>query len=160
MKIKRLVFFACFAAAFLAGIALHAAMSRSACKERHGFAAELGLAGEKADEFEAIWASAFKKSHKAGRDGHDEIRAAREKAIIELLPEDRRARYDEILDEEKAAFDALDKKRRTYFDDAVEETKKLLSDEQRALYEKLLAEREAKRQAKDKERNKPMENPQ
>jgi Spy/CpxP family protein refolding chaperone len=159
MTTKRLVFVACFIASFLAGMAFHAAVSRQdrRSRSRH-FTAELGLTAEQAARFDEIWSAAMKESHELARTGFEEIRAARDEAVADLLDEGDLERYAQVLADEKAAREDLDSRRKAVFEKAVEETKEILDERQRAKYDELLAERKARREAREKERTENTEN--
>lgn len=150
MKRRRILFAACFVAAFLAGFALEAAVGKPPRRERSRHLGEqLGLSVEQAARFKEIWASAMKESHTLRRTGFGDIRAEREEAVRRLLGEEDVVRYEEILAAEKVAREDFEKRRRDLFKQAVEETRVMLSDEQKVKYDELIAERHARHEARE-----------
>lgn len=160
MTSKRLVFVAAFVAAFLAGVALHAALARHTHRGgRHRFTEALNLSEEQSEKMREIFSSAMKESRRLADEGADSIRAERLEATRELIGKENLARYDEILARERAAAEELKTRRRELLDRAVEETGKLLDDKQKAKYDELIAERRARHEARKRPLTESPENP-
>lgn len=155
MTSKRLIFVACFVAAFLAGAALHAAIGRRGHRrERPHLPEELNLTAQQSSKIREIWSAAMEESRTLGVEGIEAIRTEREKGIRELMSSDSLVLYEKILASEAAAQKSLEARRREIFDRAVGETRKILDDKQRGKYDKLMAERRTRREGRDRE---PME---
>ncbi|MHC4712890.1 MAG: Spy/CpxP family protein refolding chaperone [Planctomycetota bacterium] len=146
MKGKRVLFVACFLAAFLAGLALHAAVA-SRTYRRHGrhLPESLGLSEQQAERIHEIYSSAMKESGRLAREGYPRIAEERREAVRALIGDDKIAAYEEILAKEATARDDLGAKRRELLDRAVAESRTLLDEEQKVLYDEFIAERRKRR---------------
>jgi len=149
MKFKRLILVVCVAAAFLAGVAVHAALTRRPHRGGPRFAEALNLTEEQAQRIRAIWEAAADESRQLWDEGREGIRAERDRAVRGLLSSESALLYDEILAKEAAAQEALEKERRDAFDSAEREVRKILNDEQRAKYDEMTAERRNRREGRE-----------
>ncbi len=147
MTRKRFLFVACFLVAFLAGLALHAAVaSRTHRRNGRHLPESLGLSEEQAAKIHEIYSSAMKESGRLAREGYPKIAAERREAVKALIGDEKIAAYEEILAREAAARDELEANRRELLDRAVSESRALLDEEQKVLYDEFIAERRKRRE--------------
>jgi Spy/CpxP family protein refolding chaperone len=105
---------------------------------------ELGLSPEQNEQMKNIWEGL----HASGR-GYEErrhrLRDERDEAIAALLAPSVMGDYDRVLSEYTNKLAALGTERDKAFAEAVEKTKKILTDQQRVKYEEFLKRREPDR---------------
>jgi hypothetical protein len=102
---------------------------------------ELKLNPQQQEKIAAIWSAAVVK---AGPPPTERVRALekeREQAILDLLSDDQKAKYNKVIAEYRQKIDALHQPARAAFTEAEELTKPLLDPTQRAKYEETLKRR-------------------
>jgi hypothetical protein len=102
---------------------------------------ELKLNPQQQEKIAAIWSAAVVK---AGPPPTERVRALekeREQAILDLLSDDQKAKYNKVIAEYRQKIDALHQPARAAFTEAEELTKPLLDPTQRAKYEEILKRR-------------------
>src|SRR5437763_1451776 len=106
---------------------------------------ELSLTPDQREKIQAIWSVAVVK---AGPPPTDRVRALekeREQAILALLTDDQKARYNQTIADFRQKLDTLHQPARAAFTEAEEQTKPLLDSTQRAKYEEILKRRPHRR---------------
>jgi len=102
---------------------------------------ELKLNPDQQQKIAAIWSAAVVK---AGPPPTERVRALekeREQAILDLLTDDQKTRYNQVIAEYRQKIDTLHQPARAAFTEAEELTKPLLDPTQRAKYEEILKRR-------------------
>ena len=102
---------------------------------------ELKLNPDQQQKIAAIWSAAVVK---AGPPPTERVRALekeREQAILDLLTDDQKTKYNKVVAEYRQKIDALHQPARAAFTEAEELTKPLLGPTQRAKYEEILKRR-------------------
>jgi len=128
---------------FAAGAAVGLSFSRA----RHGphgpswLAAELGLTDLQQEQMREIWSEVMSKTFRNRWEQRRAIAEQRDQAILDLLTEEQRTRYDAILQEYTHKREEMEQQREQAFKEAVERTKQILTPEQAAKYEELLKKR-------------------
>ena len=97
---------------------------------------ELGLSAEQRKTLDGIWTSVAKANDQDDR--RREYRRERDESIAHLVPPERLAAYDEVIDTYIDRIEAMERKSRDAYESAVEQTKNILTPEQRTRYEELL----------------------
>jgi hypothetical protein len=97
---------------------------------------ELGLSPEQRKTLDGIWSAVAKANDQDER--RRNFRRERDEAIAHLVPPERLAAYDEIIDTYTDRVEALERTSRDAYESAVEQTKQILTPEQRTRYEELL----------------------
>ncbi|MFO8013910.1 MAG: hypothetical protein R6X20_11475 [Phycisphaerae bacterium] len=141
-KIKVLLVVA-FVAVFAAGGAVGLSVSRARHRP-HGpswLAAELGLSDAQRDEMHRIWSETMSESFRTRWEQRRAIAEERDQAILDLLTDEQRTRYDAILETYARQRQEMEAQREEAFKQAVERTKQILTPEQAARYEELLKKR-------------------
>jgi Spy/CpxP family protein refolding chaperone len=141
-KIKVLLMVA-FVAVFAAGGAVGLSVSR-AHHRPHGpswLAAELGLSDAQREQMHQIWSETMSNVFRNRWEQRRAIAEERDQAILDLLTDEQRTRYDAILEEYARKRKEMEAQREEAFKQAVERTKQILTPEQAAKYEELLKKR-------------------
>ncbi len=102
---------------------------------------ELNLSPEQEVQMKEIWSP---MSRGGPRDHFEKYRAAertRDDAVVALLTPEQKAQYDRIQTDHQSAIEQLAQERERSFQQAVEATKKILSEEQKKKYEQIMARR-------------------
>lgn len=167
----RLIVAASFAIAFAAGVAAGVASSLAAGartdtgeaigaddpkhpekaserrprEHRSWLARELNLTPEQHQKMRDIWEGALAHSRRASREDRRALREEREERFMEMLSEEQRQQYDELVRWYEESMEAIEAERRKRFEKAVEQTKDILDEEQREKYEEILKERSGRR---------------
>jgi len=112
---------------------------------------ELNLSPDQREQMRAIWQEAGKNRP---RDWERRRAAEREKneAIVGLLTEEQKAKYDEINRQFSLKMQEQAQQREAAMQDAIERTKAILTPQQRERYEQIMQERREKRE-RDRENN-------
>jgi Spy/CpxP family protein refolding chaperone len=98
---------------------------------------ELQLSPAQRDQMREIWEGVRGKVHQAFADAQ-RLQKDRDDALVALLSDEQKARFETISKKYASQFDELTHKRDATFQEAVERTKQLLNEEQRAKYEQIL----------------------
>src|SRR4051794_10862870 len=105
--------------------------------ERTPLVEELQLSPEQRDQMRDIWESTRGRVHQTFDDAQ-RLQKDRDDALVALLNDEQKARFQKISQEYADRFEALTKKRDTAFEEAVEKTRAILNDTQRQKYDELL----------------------
>jgi hypothetical protein len=106
---------------------------------------ELQLNVDQQSKIQAIWSAAVVK---AGPPPTERVRALekdREQAILSLLSDNEKTRYNQVIADYRQKLDALHQPARTAFTEAEEQTKPLLNPTQLAKYEEIIKRRPHRR---------------
>lgn len=143
MTKTRILIIVCFLVAFAAGISGGLVVGRR--PGRRGpppfLVQQLDLTPEQAEQVRDIWSEArdsLRASLMARREALEQVR---EGAMLSILTPDQVALYQEVMTNYWDERDRLAEERRAAVDEAIEQTKRVLTDEQKAKYETLLEER-------------------
>jgi Spy/CpxP family protein refolding chaperone len=101
-------------------------------------ARELGLTAEQQEQMKQIWSEVMSPGGRGPLDRRSALAQERDQAVLALLTEEQRSRYDAIQQDYAARVEALSQERKKAFDGAVERTKAILTPEQAAKYEDLM----------------------
>jgi len=125
---------------FAAGAAVGRLSTRAASRQRRGswLANELNLTRFQQEQLRAIWREAMGKMRQARGEQRRALAGERDRAIRELLSEDQRQAYQQILEDYESKLRALDEHRRATFRQAVARTKEMLTPKQREVYERMI----------------------
>jgi Spy/CpxP family protein refolding chaperone len=129
-----------FIVVFAAGVAGGLVVRQSAQPpdQKSWLSSELGLTPEQQEKMRAIWAPGDRQ--RPGQ-SFEQIRAVwawRDKSVQELLTEEQRARYDQIVKEADQKLAAITAERKKGFEEKAARTKEILTPEQREKFEALL----------------------
>lgn len=116
------------------------ALSTPGGPDRTPLTDELELSADQRAEMRTIWESVRNDVHTTFERARD-IENKREAALVALLTDEQKLRFEKLAQDYATQFDALSAEREKLFESAVERTKKLLNDSQRAKYEKILQTR-------------------
>jgi len=130
-----------FVMVFLAGVAGGFVVLRSAPPppRQPWLSRELGLNAKQQEQMRAIWSQ--DRDHMG--QSFEQMRAVREwrdKAIQELLTEDQKAHYDQIVKEADQKMAAITAERRKGFEEKAARTREILNEEQRKKFDALQKE--------------------
>lgn len=101
-------------------------------------AGELNLTGEQREQMRKIWSEVMEPPGGPQEDKHAALAQKRDQAIVSLLTDEQRSRYDAIVQDYASQMEQLSQIRKRAFDEAVERTKKILTPEQAAKYDELM----------------------
>lgn len=105
---------------------------------RRGFlTAELGLTPDQQAQMKEIWESSMRDAMRQHEEKRREYRRQRDERILALVPDEKRAEYDAVLERYSKATDDLENEMRAVFERNVELTREILNPEQRAKYQKI-----------------------
>ena len=143
MSRTRLIMVACFCAAFAAGVVAGVAGRRFAARahRRSWLEQELGLNPEQREQMRQIWSGVVSASWQQQRERRETLQKERDEAIAALLNKEQKARYEEVMQTYTRKTAALETERRKAFDEAMERTRKILTESQRKKYDGLLKQR-------------------
>jgi Spy/CpxP family protein refolding chaperone len=129
-----------FVMVFAAGVAGGFVVQRSAPPPRREpwLSKELGLTPKQQEQMRAIWSQDERQPMGQSFEQMRAVREWRDKAVRELLTEDQRTRYDQILKETEQKMAAITAERRKGFEEKAARTKEILTEEQRKKFEALL----------------------
>ena len=100
-------------------------------------AQELQLSAQQSEEMRTIWEGVRDKV-RTGYESADRLNRQRDQAIQAMLTPEQKAQFEKLTRDFADRFTDLRKDRDAAFAQAVEKTRKLLSDEQRQKYDELL----------------------
>lgn len=106
---------------------------------------ELHLDAEQQKKIGAIWSAAVVKAGPPPTDSVRVLEKERELAILNLLSDDQKKQYNQVIDEYRRKIDSLHQRARAAFTEAEEQTKVLLDPTQRAKYEEIIKRRPHRR---------------
>lgn len=105
--------------------------------ERGSLIDELGLTPQQRDQMREIWEATRGRVHQVFEDAQ-QLQTDRDDAIVALLNDEQKQKFQKISKDYADRFKTLEKKRDQAFEDAVEKTKSILNDVQRQKYEQIL----------------------
>ena len=125
---------------FAAGASLGALLTRSRpTRQDHSWlAAELNLTAEQRDQIRKIWSETMGSVFRNQSERRGAVTQERDQAILSLIPQAQRSRYESIQQEYTRKMDELSQERKRAFEEAVERTKKVLTAEQAVKYDDLI----------------------
>jgi hypothetical protein len=100
----------------------------------------LELSPDQAQKMRKIWEGSRDKSHGMFAEAQD-LQKGRDDALVSLLNDEQKAKYEKIAKEYADRFAALTARRDSMFQDSVEQTKSILSASQQKKYEEILRSR-------------------
>ena len=135
----RLILAGCFVVVFAAGVSTGVLARHLKAPPRHEswLVRELNLTREQQEQMRKIWEPIWKR----GRDNRPGISRERDEAVVVLLTEEQRPKYEVILREHNRKLEELSQKRQQAIKDAIVLTKGILTKEQAAKYEEMLKKR-------------------
>lgn len=98
---------------------------------------ELGLTTDQTAGMRSIWEGMRGKVHDTFQQA-ESLQQDRDKAIVDLLSDDQKAKFEKISLDFAGRYDELGQQRDRMFKEAVEETKKLLTGSQKQKYDEIL----------------------
>jgi Spy/CpxP family protein refolding chaperone len=101
---------------------------------------QLGLSPDQREQMRVIWEGVRWQAQHCFTDGED-LQHQRDAALVSLLTDDQKARYEKITADYAKKFAELSAQRDAAFNDAVARTKKILTETQQKKYDQLLANR-------------------
>jgi len=130
--------------AFVAGILIGLFIREFGKKPhlRSRLSRELDLTSEQRDQLRDIWSEAIRTARRLQREQRQRLQEERDGAIEQLLTEDQKAGFNKIKNEYAQKIDDLAQARDSLLYEAVEKTKRILSETQRKKYEELVKEQE------------------
>jgi len=131
---------AAFAAGISIGLVIRGFNKKPHLKSR--LSRELNLTSEQRDQMKKIWSEGIRTAKRLHKEQKEKLQKERDEAIEELLTDEQKARFKDILDEYSQKIDELAQAKKTLFLEAVEKTKRILSEPQGKKYEELLKEQE------------------
>lgn len=143
MTKTQLILIASFLTALAAGVAAGVAMDRFTGRHRPAskIDRELNLTKAQREQMRVIWSEAINEARRKEREERDALRKAREErdqAIQDLLTQEQKVKYQEVMKTYADKTAALGAERRKPFGQAAERTKQILTEEQRKKYEELM----------------------
>lgn len=144
MTKTRVILVACFLAAFAAGAAAGVAFMMLRAKPpapESMLARELHLTEEQQKQMQQIWSTVMSAVRAQDAEQRQALRDKRDEAVQQLLSEEQKKQYDEIMKAFAEKSAALAEERAKAFEEAVRRTKAILTEPQRAKYDELLKER-------------------
>ena len=103
-------------------------------------AAELGLSPPQAEQMRTIW-EGVRDTAQACLDDARRLQKQRDDALVSLLNDQQKEKFEKISQEYADSFAELNRKRDKEFQKAVGQTRKVLNDEQWRKYERILKSR-------------------
>jgi hypothetical protein len=119
---------------------------------RPSLESDLGLDPQQAEQVHAIWSSVWSSVRQLDVNRGERsrtLRQERDDAIKQLIPADRSADYERIVQEYKVKVADLTKDRDKLFQDAEQKMKPLLTEAQWKRFEEIKKERERRRESRD-----------
>ncbi len=138
LAVLALAFVVTFAAGVTGGLVVHKSGPTPAHKS--WLTDELNLTPEQQTKMREIWAPPDRQHMGQSFEQIRAIRAARDKAIRELLTEEQGTRYDEILKDADQKMAAVAAERRTGFEEKMARTREILDAKQREKFDALQAQ--------------------
>ena len=106
-------------------------------EERSPLVEELNLSPEQAKQMRQIW-EGVRESVRGTFDDAQKLQKDRDAALIALLNDEQKARFEKISQDYAAQFTQLTQNREAMFQDAVARTNKILDERQRQKYAQIL----------------------
>lgn len=142
MNKTRIVMIVAFLLVFAAGASLGLLINRSK-PSSHRFsvlATELNLTPQQREQMENIWENVMGAVSRDHGQKRTALQQERDRAILSLIPDDQRAKYELVQQYYAFKMDSLSKERDRAYEQAVEQSKKILSPEQAQKYDVLMKE--------------------
>ena len=140
MTKTKLVMLLCFIAALAAGVAAGMAFSRFS-RRPHPRPDPLNLTPPQREQMRQIWSSVESTSRTQHRERMDALRKEREDAVRALLTDEQKAQYGAVLQAHDQKMADLTAERKKAIEDAVERTRKILTEQQCSKYDEMLKKR-------------------
>jgi len=102
-----------------------------------GLSGQLGLSAEQGEKMREIWESVRGRVRTSYQDA-ETLQHRRDEELVAILNPEQRAKFEKISQAYADRFEDLHRRRDQTFADAVERTRKLLSEEQRRKYDEIL----------------------
>jgi len=99
---------------------------------------ELNLTVEQKEQMKTIWSDVMAPGGRGQFDRRAALAQERDQAVVALLTEEQRSRYDAVLKDYADKVEALQQDRKRAFDEARERTKAILTPEQAEKYDQLM----------------------
>lgn len=148
MSRTRIIVLVGFVAAFAAGVAVGLVMGRLTAwppgGRPHGpswLAHELNLSPEQQKQMREIWSEVMDNSWEKQREQMDALKRQRDDGVRALLTDPQKAEYEKVMKEYSEKSAAMATARDKVFEEAVERTKRILTESQRKKYDELLKRR-------------------
>jgi Spy/CpxP family protein refolding chaperone len=140
-RVKIIIMFA-FVLAMFAGVAVGMLGARmpASREPRSWLADELNLSSDQRDQMRAVWQD-VSKNRQTDWERRRALDKERTEAVLALLSDEQKARYDKINQDFTVKMQEMSKQREQAFADAQERTKAILTEEQRVKYEQLMQKR-------------------
>lgn len=136
-----------FIVAFAAGISIGLVIGRGGRPPRTGSPlGRLNLTHAQRDQMQKIWTETMEPMGRLQHEKMQKLQEEREQAILNLLSTEQREELERINEAYHQNMRKLEQERRALFDQAMEKTKKILSEEQRKQYEEILKNRGPRRE--------------
>jgi Spy/CpxP family protein refolding chaperone len=135
LVILTLAFIVTFAAGVTGGLVVHGSAPPPA--HRSWLSDELNLRPDQQAKMREIWEPSDRQHMGQSFEEMRAIRETRDKAIRELLTEEQRARYDEIVKEASQKMDAIGAERRKGLEEKITRTREILDPAQRQKFDAL-----------------------
>lgn len=151
----RAILVICFVFVFAAGAAVSrlnpVSVEQPHEDRRDRFARELGLTEEQRQDIRKIWDNAREKTRQQDwRQQKSDIRAERDRAILELMGDDMYGKYQSIRESYEARTDAVDDERRAIFRAAREKMLELFTSEQLQKFQDMESRHHSRRDGPDR----------
>jgi uncharacterized membrane protein len=117
---------------------LPASSSAMTMQQRTLLVEQLDLSSAQHDQMRQIWENAQAKVQRTYEQAED-LQSKREQALIALLTDEQKAKFEPVAKDYAARRAELDKTRDTVFQDAVSNSKALMNDSQQKKYDQILS---------------------
>jgi len=133
----------CFLAALAAGLAAGFALARLGPPPRRSWLdRELNLTPRQREQMREIWSKVISgPTHQEFRERRQKLEEERRQAILGLLSDETRQKYEEVMKKYDEKIAALEEERQRLLQEAVESTKRILTEQQRKKYTAMLESR-------------------
>lgn len=108
-----------------------------AAEPRTALVEELNLSSEQREQMRQIW-EGVRGDVRQAFDEAQRLQKQRDEALVSMLNDEQKAKFEKISKEYAGRFDELTRKRDSTFQDAVERTRRILNDDQRQKYDQIL----------------------
>jgi len=143
MTRTRVILLVSFLMVFAAGVALGtlvAATTHLSTRQSY-LSRKLDLTPEQRQQVQEIWSGAVNVGRQRPAERRKAIRKEHEEAVRQMLTEDQKVPYEEMLRGYSSKLAALEDEKKQLFQEAVTRTKAILDDRQREEYEAFLKKR-------------------
>lgn len=139
MTRTRIALLLSFALVFAAGATLGRLTARTKHPPRRGswLTEELDLSPQQQEQMRAIWSDVMGQVHRTHGEQRGMLATERDEALRQLLTDEQRQRYEQVLDEYERKLRLLSEQRGAAFQEGVARTKEMLTPDQREKYERM-----------------------